>query len=171
VSGATSRPDVLFLPLTVPGVTGIGPTPGSTAGGTAVTITGTGFQPDAVVSIGGVAASNASVLGSTSITATAPAHPVGVVDVTVTNPGNQTGTLGQGYAYVEPANPVHILLAKSGTDVVISWAATGQPSYTVFRQSSPAGFTGASIRGATSSTTFPDLGGLSVPGTQFYQVD
>ena len=99
------------------------------------------------------------------------AAPAAVVAVTVTNPGAQVGTLNSAYTYVEPPSPVRIVLAKSGNDVLISWTATGQPSYTIFRQPSPAGFTGSSIIGTTAAATFTDVLGLSQPGIQFYQVD
>jgi len=171
VNGPTSRPDLRFLPLTIPGVTAVTPTSGSTAGGTSVTITGTGFQPDAVVSIGDVRATNVNVVSATSITATTGAHPPDVVAVSVTNPGDQVGALAGGYTYVEPATPVRITLAKSGGDVVLSWTPTGQASYTVFRQSSPDGFTGAAIIGTTAAASFTDIGGQAQPGVQFYQVD
>ncbi len=82
-----------------PTVSAISPTSGTTAGGTAVTITGTGFLSGASVSLGGTAASGVSVVNSTTITATAPAHAAGAVNVVVTNTDAQTGTLTNGYTY------------------------------------------------------------------------
>src|SRR4029079_18037945 len=78
--------------LSPPSVATISPTSGSTAVGTAVTITGSAFQAGATVSLGGVAATSPVVVNSTTITATTPAHAAGVVDVAVRNPDNQTGT-------------------------------------------------------------------------------
>ena len=49
------------------------PNSGPTAGGTAVTITGTNFAAGATVTFGGTAATNVVVVSSTSITATTPA--------------------------------------------------------------------------------------------------
>ncbi|HEY8745291.1 MAG TPA: malectin domain-containing carbohydrate-binding protein, partial [Chloroflexota bacterium] len=89
-------------PLPAPTVTAISPTSGSTAGGTAVTISGTNFVGGATVSIGGSAASGVTVVNSGSITATTPAHSAGSADVVVTNPDAQTGTLAAGYSYVAP---------------------------------------------------------------------
>ena len=57
-----------------PTVTGVSPTSGSTAGGTAVTIAGTGFLSGATVSFGGTAATGVNVVSGSSITATTPAH-------------------------------------------------------------------------------------------------
>jgi phosphoesterase family protein/IPT/TIG domain-containing protein/phospholipase D-like protein len=82
-----------------PTVTSISPTSGSTTGGTSITVSGTGFQAGATVSLGGVAATNPVVVNSTTITATAPAHAAGTVDISVTNPGNQVTTLAQAFTY------------------------------------------------------------------------
>ncbi len=82
-----------------PTVTAISPSSGSTSGGTAVSITGTGFVSGATVSIGGASATGVTVSSATSIIATTPAGTVGAQDVVVGNPDGQTGTLIGGYAY------------------------------------------------------------------------
>jgi hypothetical protein len=82
-----------------PSVTSVAPPSGTTAGGTPVTITGTGFLAGATVTLGGTAATGVSVGSSTSITATTPAHTAGAVSVVVKNTDNQTGTLSGGYTY------------------------------------------------------------------------
>ena len=64
-----------------------------------MTITGTGFQSGAAVTIGGTAATSVTVVSSTSITATTPAHAAGAADVVVTNTDNQAGALSGGYTY------------------------------------------------------------------------
>ena len=64
-----------------------------------MTITGTGFLSGATVTLGGTAATNVSVVSSTSITATTPAHAAGTVDVVVTNTDSQNGTLTNGFTY------------------------------------------------------------------------
>jgi hypothetical protein len=84
-------------------VAGISPTSGPTAGGTSVTITGTGFASGATVTIGGTTATGVSVVSATSITATIPPGMAGAQDVVVTNPGNQFSTLTGGFTYVAPA--------------------------------------------------------------------
>jgi len=68
-----------------PTVSSISPTSGTTAGGTPVTITGTGFLSGATVTIGGAAATNVTLSNSSTITATTPAHAAGAVNVVVTN--------------------------------------------------------------------------------------
>jgi hypothetical protein len=69
-----------------PSVTGLSVATGPTTGGTAVTISGTGFTGATTVAFGGVAATF-TVNSSTSISATSPAHAPGLTDVTVTTPG------------------------------------------------------------------------------------
>ena len=51
------------------------------------------------MSFGGTAASSVTVVNSTSITATTPAHAAGTVTVTVTNTNGQSGSLASAYAY------------------------------------------------------------------------
>ena len=77
----------------------ISPTFGPTAGGTVATILGTGFQAGASVTFGGVAATGVSVLSSTQIRATAPAHAAATVDVVVTNPDTHASTLMMAFTY------------------------------------------------------------------------
>ncbi len=89
--------------LPPPTVSAIAPNNGSTLGGTAVTITGTSFVNGATVAIGGVAATGVSFVNATKLTATTGAHATGTVNVVVTNPDAQTGTLTNGYFYVAPA--------------------------------------------------------------------
>lgn len=83
-TSATSLSDAYFYGS--PAVTSISPTTGSTAGGTAVTITGSGFAPDATVTFGMLPATAVTRISSTSITAISPAANVGVVPIVVTTP-------------------------------------------------------------------------------------
>jgi hypothetical protein len=98
-----------------PTVTGISPTSGSSNGGTALTITGTGFLAGATVSLGGTAATGITVVSSTKITATAPAHAAGAVNVVVTNTDGQSGTLAGGYTYTSASSTIAFMQAKSAT--------------------------------------------------------
>jgi hypothetical protein len=85
-------------PPSPPTVTGLAPTSGPAAGGTSVVITGTNFTGVSAVSFGGTAATTFTVDNATQITATAPAHAAGVVDVTVTAAGG-TSTTGAADQY------------------------------------------------------------------------
>ena len=82
-----------------PTVSSILPVSGTTAGGTPVTIGGTGFLPGATVMIGGNFATSVNVMNSGTITAVTPAHAAGAVNVVVTNSDSQIGTLPNGYTY------------------------------------------------------------------------
>ncbi len=173
VASDVSLPDTLLLPLTVPSVSSVSPPSGTTAGGQTVNVGGNGFQPDATVQIGGIAATNVVVGSATSLSCTTAAHAAGGVSVTVTNPGDQVSTVNGSYTYVEPAGGVQLQVARSGAnraDIVLTWGSTGQASYTVFRNTSPTGFTGASILTTTPATTYTDPGAAS-GATTFYLVE
>jgi hypothetical protein len=83
-------------------VTGVNPSAGPTAGGNTVDITGAGFSGATGVSFGATSVAF-TVNNDGDITATAPAHSAGSVDVTVTGP---TGTSATGssdrYAFDAP---------------------------------------------------------------------
>jgi hypothetical protein len=78
--------------IATPAVTSVSPSAGPTAGGTSVAISGTGFTGATAVSFGGTPATSFTVNTATSITATAPAHALGTVDVTVTTAGGTSAT-------------------------------------------------------------------------------
>ncbi len=82
-----------------PTVSSITPSSGPAGGGTALTITGTGFQSGLRVSLGGTAATSVTVASATRVTATTPSHAAGAVDVVVTNLDNQSATWSSGYSY------------------------------------------------------------------------
>ncbi len=103
----------------------ISPTNGSTLGATMVTITGSGFQPGATVTLG-TAAMNVTVLNGTTITATVAAHAVATVDVVVINPGGASGRLAGAFAYTEPA-PYSVAATPetvtAGDRITVRWTA------------------------------------------------
>ncbi len=82
-----------------PSVSAINPNFGTTAGGTAVTITGASFVNGATVSFSGTPATGVGFTSSTTLTATTPARAAGLANVTVTNPDAQAGTLTGGYYF------------------------------------------------------------------------
>lgn len=84
-----------------PTVTSIAPTSGPTAGGTAVTITGTDFISGATVDIGGTPCLS-PVTTATTITCTTDATSSGLKAVTVTNPDNQNDSLASAYLFSDP---------------------------------------------------------------------
>ncbi|WP_169835025.1 IPT/TIG domain-containing protein [Pandoraea oxalativorans] len=82
-----------FTYVIPPNVTAIAPATGPGAGGTLVTIVGTGFTGATVVTFGGSNATGYTVSGDTSITATSPAG-TGIQDVRVTTAGGTSAVSG-----------------------------------------------------------------------------
>ena len=82
-----------------PILTGVSPNRGLTAGGTSVTLTGRNFASGATVSFGGARATSAVVVSATQITAKAPAHKPGSVNIVVSNADGQRGTLSKIFTY------------------------------------------------------------------------
>ncbi len=112
-----------------PTVIAISPASGSANGGTAVTITGTGFLSGASVKLGTTAATGVTVVSSTSITATTPAHVAGTVNVVVTNSNGQSGTLANGYSYtVTTGGTIGYVQGKSTTQGSGSSVAIAYPA-------------------------------------------
>lgn len=104
-----------------PTITSLDVTSGPQTGGTAVTITGTNFLTGASVDFGGALATHVIVVSSTSITLKTPAHSVGVVDVTVTNPGDLSDTIAGAFEFtpvVLPPGDVNGTGAIDAGDVV-----------------------------------------------------
>lgn len=89
------------LVIGAPIVSAIAPSGGSIAGGTPVTITGSGFivGTTPTVTIAGTLCTSVVVLNATTITAITGAHAAGIGDVVVTNFDGQQGTLPQAYVY------------------------------------------------------------------------
>jgi uncharacterized protein (TIGR03437 family) len=94
--------NTLYTYVAVPAVTSISPNTGKIAGGTTVTISGTGLTGATDVSFGGIDAPSFTVVNDTTITAVTPPSPSnagGVASVTVVTPGgNTSGTLTFNYS-------------------------------------------------------------------------
>ena len=134
-----------------PVVTAVSPAAGSAAGGTTVTITGTGFSGTTVVDFGATAATNVVVVSGTQITATSPAG-TGVVDVTVTTAGGASatsaadkftyvavdsqGVYGGGYWYTNVNGTTQIVAVPSGwagaIPVTGDWNGAGKTKIGLF---------------------------------------
>ncbi|MES1247829.1 MAG: IPT/TIG domain-containing protein, partial [Actinomycetota bacterium] len=95
-------------------VVSVSPSSGPAAGGTTVTIAGTGFTGATGVRFGTVAAKSLTVTSSTSITAVAPAAPAGTVDVTVTNAGGVSAPVAADQFTFVAAPVVSAVSPKSG---------------------------------------------------------
>jgi IPT/TIG domain len=92
---------VAAVPPPAPQVHLLSPATGSTSGSTSLKITGSGFQPGAMVFVGTIAIS-AFVLDSRTIFACMPPHEAGTVDLVVANPDALSAWIADAYTYVSP---------------------------------------------------------------------
>ena len=105
-------------------ITGALPGQGSVAGGTSVTVVGTGFSPGVTVFIDGVPVVS-KLAGPNAIQITTPPHGPGLVDLHVTAPDGWTAGLDDAFNYILQA-PFAVSIAPSwgspdgGTEVVIA---------------------------------------------------
>ncbi|WP_438318790.1 IPT/TIG domain-containing protein (plasmid) [Streptomyces sp. HUAS TT3] len=88
---------LLYTYLSTPTVTGVSPSTGPTAGGTQVTITGTGLAAADEVTFNGAPAAFTTVSDTTLIATSPPSGQEGTLDITVTTPG---GTTTGSFTYV-----------------------------------------------------------------------
>jgi len=89
---SATGPADTFAYLPVPRVTGLNPTTGPIAGGTVVTLSGTGFTGATEVDFGGTAGTGLTVTSYTQLTVTSPAGLSGPVDVVVLTPAGPSAT-------------------------------------------------------------------------------
>jgi hypothetical protein len=154
-----------------PVVRNISPTEGSSSGGTLVTITGSGFVSGATVMIGGTAATGVTFISSQVLTATTPAHAIGTVDVTVTNPSLAQATLSGAYIFVAPVvvtAPVNVVAtAVSTTQINVTWdPVAGADHYEVDRRATGGSFT---LAASPVGNAFNDTG-RSAGASYLYRV-
>jgi hypothetical protein len=155
----------VFPLYTGPTVSSIAPPSGLTAGGTAVTIGGAGFQSGATVTMGGAAATGVSVVNASTITATSPAHAVGIVDVTVANPDTLSSTLSGGYTYFcTTPTPTASNTGPycAGSTISLSTPAVSGATYS---WTGPAGFASAVRNPTIPNATVANAGQYSVTVT------
>jgi hypothetical protein len=110
-----------------PTITSLSPSSGPPAGGTPVTINGTGFADVSSVTFDGESATSVIVNSSTKITAAAPAHTAGAVRVAVTAAGGTTpDTTADDFTYADAPPTTRVDLATTtaaGLTVSGAWAA------------------------------------------------
>jgi IPT/TIG domain len=101
--GSPSPPPVVPTPSkAAPVVTDVLPSVGSAAGGATIKIVGTGFRPGMIAMFDGIKVTGTFDTRDASFTtfySETPAHAVGAVDLTVTNPDGQSHRVAAGYTY------------------------------------------------------------------------
>jgi len=86
--------------LTAPTISGLLPKEGPVAGGTVVTITGTGFVDKPAVKFGGQSGA-VTFENATTVKVITPPHKAGEVEVVITNPDGQEGSPKERFTYLE----------------------------------------------------------------------
>ncbi|MFM6848022.1 MAG: IPT/TIG domain-containing protein [Terrabacter sp.] len=175
----------------VPTITSLAPVTGPPAGGTVVTLTGTGLGRASAVTFGGSKATSVVRVSATTLRATTPPHASGPVDVRVTTPGG-VSAVGNGARYAYGSPPVVSALSVSagplrgGTVVTLTGAhlaevrevwfgttlATGlvRVSDTSLRVTAPAHVEGVvsvratNLNGTSPETTRTSFEYVGVPG-------
>lgn len=164
-----------------PSVTSIQPSTGPGSGGTAVTVSGANFQNGLSGTLGGFELSSIQVLGPGQFTATTPAYPLGsqsaVVDLAVTNVGAPTASLPEAFTFTPPTpSGIAVMLTQSLPNIILTWPASGQAFYTIFRSTSPRLFGQAQVLAVVPATgaaneTLTDHGADVDGATYFYRVE
>jgi len=135
--GAISSGSAVEIPLTM---SNLNPSSGPDVGGTAITITGTGFQSGTTVKIDGKDAIDVKVVSATEITAVTPAGSEGTAGLVVTNPDGKSATLKDGYTYMAtPAAPTGLVAVAYVDSVRLDWNANTEPNlhaYYIYRDTS-----------------------------------
>ncbi len=153
-SSATSLADE-FTYEAAPSVTSLSPVAGPLAGGTVVTVTGTGFSGASAVDFGSSAASY-TVVSSTSLRATSPAASAGSVDVSVTS---SSGTSSTG--------PSDVFTYEAAPSITAVSPAAGLPVGATTVTITGTGFTGASAVsfGATAAASYTIASATTITAT------
>jgi len=119
-AGGTSKPaasgDQFTYTTPVPVITKISPTSGPSAGGTTVTITGSGFTGATRVTFGSLAATSFMVVSDTEITAVSPPQTASTRYVAVTTIGKTSKPVASvdQFTYTTPAPVISMISPTSG---------------------------------------------------------
>jgi hypothetical protein len=126
-------PSAHVLAADAPAITSLSATSGPTVGGVSVVITGTGFtglSGASAVSFGGADASSYSVASDTQMTAVAPAHSAGQVDIIVTAAGGASAnTAADDFTYMTRYDQTDSRLILAGTWAAYSTSPAWKGSY------------------------------------------
>lgn len=110
-----------------PSVTGVSPAIGLVAGGTRVTVTGTGFSHVVAVRFGTASGSSLRVLSTTSLQVTSPPHDTSQVHITVqTSAGTSARRSADLYTFRHRPNGVRALSLtdRTATTTVLRWMSS-----------------------------------------------
>jgi hypothetical protein len=115
-----------------PSVTAVSPNVGIKAGGTLITVTGTGFASGATVKVDGVLATDVNFVNATTLTAkTPPGSSTGAKAVLVTNPDTTSKSLDASFTYthyITSVTPKYGLVAGNTTVTITGDGFAASPS-------------------------------------------
>jgi hypothetical protein len=149
-----------------PRITSIAPLSGIPAGGTSVSIYGSGFAAGTTVTFDGVTASTTFVSAS-ELTAVTPTHASGAADVVANVPAAASMTAPRQFTYELTPPQQFVATATSTTSIDMMWnSVNGATAYEVSRRA-PDGMW--SVIGTPAGTSFTD-GGRAAETTYVYRV-
>ena len=114
VGGVAPSASVKYKFVAPPAVTKVEPAEGSTAGGTVLKITGTGFAESASVKVGGVAATEVEYKSATELKAKTGAHAAGKAEVVVTQ-GEVSSVANGSFTFITPPTVTSISPKEGST--------------------------------------------------------
>ncbi|WP_245560436.1 IPT/TIG domain-containing protein, partial [Nocardia asiatica] len=161
---------VAYTYLAVPSLSSVSPSQGSTAGGTTVTLTGSGLSGVTSVNFGATPAASFTVNSGNQITAVSPPGS-GIVSITVTGPGGTSNPVTFVYVVVPTITSISPTAgpASGGNSVVITGSGFSGPltvrfgnTATIFTVNSPTQITAIAPPGSgTVQVTVTGSGGTS----------
>ncbi|WP_321506781.1 IPT/TIG domain-containing protein [uncultured Methanoregula sp.] len=167
-TGRSSGAATMFhYEVPVPKLTGISPSSGSMDGGTAVTLTGSGFNGTRTVLIGGKPVTGFNIINDSQLSIITPPSSLGPFPVSITNAYGEGGSLG-------PSTSFQYVLSQATTTTAIKTAAPAQGSShegdtrpaVSFPATSPvpAAATASAASGTRKTPGFEAIAGLSALG-------
>lgn len=158
-----------------PALLAVTPTNGFTTGGELIAFTGSNFVNGASVFFGGAPASVVNFSNSTLLTAIAPPHAAGTVDITVQNPDGQFTVATNAFTFEPPVFPPFQILSLTLLDAdtaKLTWETGAGLAYEVQARDELAttGWTALGVVTAASGTASFTNTGISGVGERYYRV-
>ncbi|WP_201295394.1 MULTISPECIES: IPT/TIG domain-containing protein [Nocardia] len=179
-AGTSNGVAYTYIPVSAPTLTSVTPGSGPAAGGTTVTLTGTGLSSATSVRFGATAASFTGV-SATQITAVAPPG-AGTVQVTVITPGGTSNGVPYTYAATPSLNAVSPTqgpttggntVTLTGTNLTnaaaVTFGATPAASFTVNSSTQITAIAPPGFAGAVNVTVTTPGGTATLPSAYFYR--
>nr|WP_308433116.1 IPT/TIG domain-containing protein [Streptomyces libani] len=178
--GTSNGVSFTYVSAPVPALTSATPNSGPAAGGTTVTLTGTGLAATTAVRFGATPATSFTVVSDTHVTAVAPAG-TGTVQITVTTPGGTSNGLSYTYSGAPNLSGVSPnqgstsagnTVTLTGTNLTgatsVLFGATPATSFTVVSPTQITAVAPAATAGPVDVTVITPGGTSTLPNAYFY---